>query len=145
MLRRRPETIVVLSFAAMFAVELLMHWALARDISPHLRAMYLSNSKLNSITMLVDGFLPSAILGLVSGWVGYQWTTPKLNLVAVLLALGVTCVHFVYHMFFPSALLWWWPPEWGEGLIWFGTGTIFALFFSHFGRNFHNYREEHAG
>ena len=141
MLRRRPETIVVLSFVAMFAVELLVHRALASDLSPRLRAMYLSNSKLNSITMLVDDFLPAAILGLASGWVGYQWTTRKLNLVAVFLALGVTSVHFVYHVFFPGTALWWWPPEWGEGLIWFGMGAIFALFFSHFGRNFHRYRE----
>ena len=144
MLRRRPETIVVLSFAAVFAVELLVHWALARDVSPYLRAMYLSNSKLNSITMLVDDFLPPAILGLVSGWVGYEWAARKLNLVAVFLAFGVTCVHFVYRMFFPGAVLWWWPPEWGEGVIWFGMGTIFALFFSHFGRNFHQHREDLA-
>ena len=105
MLRRRPETIVVLSFAAMFVVELLLHKALASDISPHLRAMYLSNSKLNSITMLVDDFLPSAILGLVSGWVGYQWATRRLTLVAVFLALGVTCIHFVCHVFFRNVVV----------------------------------------
>ena len=141
---RRPDAIAVLSFAAIVAVELLGHWALASDFSPHLRKMYLSNSKIDSITMLVDDFLPSAILGLVSGWIGYQWTTRKLNLVAVFLALGVTCVHFVYRVFFPAAVLWWWPPEWGEGLIWFGLGMIFALFFSHFGRNLHRYREDHG-
>jgi hypothetical protein len=135
---------VILSFAMVFAIEVFLHWALARNVSPQLLAMYLSNSKLNSITMLIDNFLPSAFLGLVSGWVGYQWTTWRLNFFAVLLAFGVFGTHFIYRTFFPSAFLWWWPPELGEGLVWFGTGIVFALFFSHLGRNFRRYREDHA-
>jgi len=125
----------------MFAIELFAHWALASDLSPRLRTMYLSNSKLNSITMLVDDYLPSATLGFLSGWVAHRWVVRKLNAAAVLLALGVTGVHFLYATFFPRALLWWWPPEWGEGLLWFATGAIFTLFFAHLGRNFHTYRE----
>jgi hypothetical protein len=136
MSQRKDEAFVVVSFGGIIAAELLAHWFLKSDLSPTLQSMYLSNSKLNSITMLIDNWIPAAILGIVNGWVGYRWTTQKLNTVAVFLAAGITCSQSLYSLFFPKQLLWWWPPELGEGLFWFLTATVFAVFFSHLGRNF---------
>jgi len=130
---RRGETLVAIAFAGTLAAELLLHWFLKSGLSPTLRLLYLSNSKLNSITMLVDNYLPAAAVGVVNGWVGCQWSTRKLNTLAMVIAAGVTGAQVLYSFFFPKVLLWWWPPQWSEGLFWFATAIIFALFASYFG------------
>ena len=142
MSRRRTETFVIISFVGIIGAELLTHWFLKTGLSPTLRLMYLSDSKRNSITMLVDNYIPAAILGFVNGWVGHRWTTRRLNAFAVFLAGGITCAQVPYSFFFPKQLLWWWPPQWGEGLFWFAMATIFALFFSHLGRNVQTVRHK---
>ncbi len=132
---RNAERFVVAGFAAVLACELVIHWGLKSNLSPTLRQLYLSDSKLNSITMALDNFAPAAMIGFVNGWFGHGWTTRKLNVSAIVVAGGVTLAQVLYSMFFPKQLLWWWPPQVGEGLVWFATATVFSLFFSHLGRN----------
>ncbi len=135
MTNRKEETFVVGSLVLIIAVELLVHWLLSSGLCPTARLFYLSDDKRNSITMLIDIFIPSGILGFVSGYAGYRWTTRKLNAAAIILASAITCSEVLYSFFFPHVLLWWWPPKLGEALFWFVTAAVFLLFFAHLGRN----------
>jgi hypothetical protein len=120
-------TAILIGFAVVLCLELLLHRFLAS--SPFLRQLYLSNDKRNSLTMMVDNLGPAAILGLVNGWVGHQWGTRKLGLVAVLLTVGVVSSQGLYQLFFRHEDLWWWPPQVGETIFWLGFAlTIVSLF-----------------
>jgi hypothetical protein len=132
---RREEMRIAIAFVGLLGAELVAHWVLSSGSWPTLRLFYLSNDKRSSITMLVDSFIPGAVLGFINGYTGCEWTTRKLNISAVLLAGAVTGSHFLYSVFFPKVLLWWWPPTWGEGTFWFLMAVVFTFFFTQLGRN----------
>jgi hypothetical protein len=106
----KSEVLVFISFLGVVCVEVFVHWLLANNAAPTLTRFYLSESKRNSITALVDNFLPAIILGVVNGWFGWNWSTRKLTLSASFLSIGIVASETLFQLFFRSESLWWWPP-----------------------------------
>jgi hypothetical protein len=135
--QRKGTLIIVGAFAVVVGIEVLVHWVLAsRPPGSALRNMYLSSSKMNSITMLVDAVAPSIALGLINGWIGYQWPLKRLCITTFLLAVGILGSQPLYRLFFEQEHLWWWPPTVTDIIFWLIPTLIFLSCFTYQGRVF---------
>jgi len=134
MVPKKGMLVILASFATVIGFELLLHRLLASSAS--LRALYLSASKKDSITMIVDIYIPSAIVGLVNGWVGYQWSVRRLCFMVVILAGGVLGAAAFYPHFFRQEHLWWWPPHMVDVMFWLLPALIILGLFTYQGRIF---------
>jgi hypothetical protein len=124
-MKRDSEIIILSSFFAIIGLEVLLHWFLASKGAPVLTTFYLSESKRNSITTLVDNFLPAILLGSATGWFGRQWSIRKTIVSLILLMTGIVASALLYRPFFSPELLWWWPPTTGDVVF----RTLTTLFF----------------
>ena len=136
--QKKGTVAMVVAFAVVLGFELLLHWILASNET--LRQLYLSSKKTNSITGLVDNALPSAILGLVNGWIGYKWPIRRLCIAGTLLAAGTLGSLVLYRVFFPDQRLWWWPPQVGETVFQLATVLVVLGLFTYQGRIFAAWR-----
>jgi hypothetical protein len=134
MVPKKGMLVILASFVTVIGFELLLHRLLASSAS--LRALYLSASKKDSITMIVDIYIPSAILGLVNGWVGYQWSVRRLCFMAAILAGGVLGAVAFYPQFFRQEHLWWWPPHTVDVIFWLLPALVLLGLFTYQGRIF---------
>jgi hypothetical protein len=137
--QKQEETITMaIAFAVVIGVELLLHWFLASNAT--LRGLYLSSKKTNSITGIIDNTIPSAILGLVNGWIGYRWPIRRLCLAAIVFAAGIIGSFRLYRVFCRREHLWWWPLQMGETIFQLATALLVLGLFTYQGSIFAAWR-----
>ncbi|MBZ5510286.1 MAG: hypothetical protein LAN70_03870 [Acidobacteriia bacterium] len=132
-MRRKSEAVIFGYFAGVLGVEVLLHLLLASHAVPALSSFYLSESKRDSITTLLDNFLPGIVLGIVNGWYAWEWSARKLVVSTILLCGGVVASECLYQLFFPPGKLWWWPPEVGDVIFRVATTSVFLGLFTYAG------------
>jgi hypothetical protein len=127
---RKSEGVILRYFLAVLVAEVLLHLLLASNTLPTLTSFYLSESKRNSITTLIDNFLPGIVLGIVNGWYGWEWSTRKIAVSTALLCVGVVALGSLYQSFFRPDQLWWWPPTLGDVIFRVATTSVFLGMFT---------------
>ena len=132
-MRRKSEAVILGYFVGVLVVEVLLHLLLASDAIPALSSFYLSESKRDSITTLLDNFLPGIVLGIANGWYGWEWSTRKLVVSTILLCGGVVASECLYQLFFQPGQLWWWPPKVGDVIFRVATTSVFLGLFTYAG------------
>lgn len=132
-MKRKNEAVILMYFVGVLAAEMLLHLLLAVNAVPTLSSFYLSESKRNSITTLVDNFLPAIVLGIVNGWYGWKWSTRKIVMSTGLLCLGLVASGALYQLFFRPGQLWWWPPTVGDIVFRVATTSVFLGMFTYAG------------
>jgi hypothetical protein len=132
-MERKGEFVIFLAFVLTLFVEVLLHLLLASNVVPTLSTLYLSESKRNSITTLLDNFAPGIILGILNGCHGWRWPLRKMIAAVALLCVGIVASGALYQLFFRPGQLWWWPPQLGDIFFRIATTSVFLGLFTYAG------------
>jgi hypothetical protein len=132
-MRRNYVMIIISYFLVVLGFELLLHWFFGRNIVPTLTNFYLSDGKKDSITTLVDNFLPGIVLGLANGWFGKNQSLLTVSLSAGVLDVGIVASELLYLPFFRVGSLWWWPLAAGDIIFRILTTLVFVGLFTYAG------------
>ena len=99
---------LLFGYLAVAAVELVIHWlvglgdfALARAA----RTAYLSLRYRGTVAVFVDCFIPSIVLGRLSGRVARDWKRVGLGVCVLFLSAGIVALWPIYASFFSSSVL----------------------------------------
>lgn len=151
---RFRSIIIIASCFAVAAFEFFVHWYMSKDYpcSSGLLQWYISRDPEShkGVAGLLDALLPAVTLGLLIGWLGWQWSLEKLALFVVLIGAGIVALEPAYTSFLNKDLLWWLPTTTGdliffiirEGGFWIMGVGVFAYGGRRLGVYFENKRRD---
>jgi hypothetical protein len=116
-------TKIVFGFAAIVIAQIVWHWLLTlpHHLADTLREVYFSYNPQSrkGVSGWFDLVLPGAVLGILTGRVGWNWPMRKLACLVILGAISLVLLCPVYTiLFFNKEQAWWWPKTEGDFALW---------------------------
>ena len=144
---RFRTTIIIGGCFAVAAFELFVHWFMSKSypFSNGLLQWYVYRDPEShkGVADFLDALLPAITLGLLIGWVGWQWSLEKIALFVVLVGVGIVALERAYTIFLNKDLMWWLPRTTGDLKFFIIREGAFCILgvgiFAHFGRRLGTY------
>jgi len=102
-------------YALVLGTQVGWHWLLSLDnsLSQSMQNVYLYRSPQGgrAVAGFLDLMLPGIVLGIFTGYIGWQWGFKKLALFVFIAGSAIVALTPLYVLLLKGREVWWWPPR----------------------------------